>query len=148
MKVMKISWCNSGNQQWNQLAQTYFYAHGALTDEGVSGAAMCSGGGGAAWRNSGSGWIPKVFHASFVGGFYNRVIPFLWSRLLGDIPRRENPFVKALRKLDEIINSQVTTFRYIQDPSVISRLAKHWSTNKNYVWKLKSQNCLITNNIS
>merc|ERR1712051_453681 len=102
-----------------------FYAHGALTDEGVSGAAMCSGGGCVARRNSGSGWIPKVFHASFVGGFYNRVIPFLWSRLLGDIPRRENPFVKALRKLDEIINSQVTTFRYIQDPSVISRLAKH-----------------------
>ena len=112
-----------------------FYAHGALTDEGVSGAAMCSGGGGTARRgtarygaerrNSGSGWIPKVFHASFVWGFYNRVIPFLWSRLLGDIPRRENPFVKALRKLDEIINSQVTTFRYIQDPSVISRLAKH-----------------------
>ena len=102
-----------------------FYTHGALTDEGVSGGAMCSGGGGAAWRNSGSGWIPKVFHASFVGGFYNRVIPFLWSRLLGDIPRRENPFVNALRKLDEIINSQVTTFRYIQDPSVISRLAKH-----------------------
>ena len=102
-----------------------FYAHGALTDEGVSGAAMCSGDVNAARRNSGSGWIPKVFHASFVGGFYNRVIPFLWSRLLGDIPRRENPFVKALRKLDEIINSQVTTFRYIQDPSVISRLAKH-----------------------
>lgn len=25
-----------------------FYAHGALTDEGVSGAAMCSGGGSAA----------------------------------------------------------------------------------------------------
>ena len=75
-----------------------FYAHGALTDEGVSGAAMCSGGGGGARRNSGSGWIPKVFHASFVGGFYNRVIPFLWSRLLGDIPRRENPFVKAFEK--------------------------------------------------
>ena len=46
---------------------------------------------------------------------------------------------KLLRKLDEIINSQVTTFRYIQDPSVISRLAKHWSTNKNFIQKLKSK---------
>ena len=66
---------------------------------------------------------PEVLHASFVG-FYNRVIPFLWSRLLGDIPRRENPFVKGARearKLDEIINSQVTTFRY-------SRLARDFSS--------------------
>ena len=59
---------------------------------------------------------PEVLHASFVG-FYNRVIPFLWSRLLGDIPSRENSFVKDARareakKLDEIINSQVTTFQY------------------------------------
>ena len=29
-----------------------FYAHGALTDEGVSGAAMCSGGGGTARRGA------------------------------------------------------------------------------------------------
>ena len=62
----------------------------------------------AARRNSSSWWILQVFHASFVWGFYNRVIPFLWSRLLGDIPRRENPFVKALKNIDEIINSQVT----------------------------------------
>ena len=70
---------------------------------------------------------PEVLHASFVG-FYNRVIPFLWSRLLGDIPRRENPFVKGARearKLDEIINSQVTTFRY-------SRLARDFSSTLCY----------------
>ena len=78
-----------GKSTMESTCTNLFYAHGALTDEGVSGAAMCSGGGGAAWRNSGSGWIPKVFHASFVGGFYNIVIPFLWSQLLGDIFREQ-----------------------------------------------------------
>ena len=72
-------------------------------------------------REAPVGVDPEVLHASFVG-FYNRVIPFLWSRLLGDIPRRENPFVKA-RKLDEIINSRVTTFRYSRPDHVISRAA-------------------------
>ena len=71
-------------------------------------------------REAPVGVDPEVLHASFVG-FYNRVIPFLWSRLLGDIPRRENPFVKA-RKLDEIINSRVTTFRYSRPDVIFRRL--------------------------